>query len=510
MLTSDSPPRLTPARRLRFLGSYAWRDLFERSAWGTTAVIMATLAVVVALTLLAFGLAEGFERVRLARLKNDPQTLCLWVGYSGEPILQHDRARIREHLVQRFGAEDAIRGAFPFREVPFHWVDGSDPTQRPQVLGRTLAPGDPLLQGRAFRSGGAFRDASAEGVVVSRHMLEQLHLSPDAPPAEIELEGHSGVVRKVPVVGVLEEAVPPNNLGFVITEPFYVALRTQDQNVRSPQVRTGPVPGKWPEPEDLPELMKRALQQYGVMTPVLRTYRGQDVWVLTSRGGIAYRLNVWKSYLEGLQRTAKELNLPTDPAFGQVTPLQKLPEEPLPEPTRLALYLRDLPHLKPAAEEIDKLGFFVNKDVVAQIESIHRSSAAIRTLLTAIILVIGVQAGWGMTVIQGLRARQKVTEIGMLKAMGVDNQLMRQLYLAESAVLWLFGALLGAGLGVFAGWAIENWLPGDAQGRMVEFDCPWFYLVGAAGGALVLCLLSTLVATHRARKASPIESLTTS
>jgi hypothetical protein len=373
-----------------------------------------------------------------------------------------------------------------------------------------------VLHGRGPALQQVFDNAKEEGVVVTRKLLKGLHVPAGQSPKTLKVEGPSGRPQEVQVLAVVEQSLPPDDREFAMPEAFYVKLKTQDPNVRTAAIETGPVPQAWLAkglPKDLQAILSNeGVQMPPVWRPVERDGRELDVWMLNSREArTGLRVDIWRKYLEMIRDTmTKDLLLPPGPDFVTVVPLDKKQEEAPPKRHRhLAVYLSDLPDLKPAAEVIDTLGFPVNRDVVNQVDSVQQSTAAIFVLLLVIVAVVGGLAVWNTTVIQQLRAQQKVTEIGMLKAIGMTNRQMQQLYLVEASLLWFFGALAGVGLGLLAGRAVEAGIPPDAQGRVIEFDCPWCYIVVGVGASLLLCLFSTLWATRKARRDPPIRSLTT-
>ena len=162
---------------------------------------------------------------------------------------------------------------------------------------------------------------------------------------------------------------------------------------------------------------------------------------------------------------------------------------------------------QPAAESAQAAGLLVNDDVIQQMEGISRAAGVAVLVLTVVVAILGGLALWNIKVIQELRAFQKVAEIGMLKAIGMSNGLLRQVYLAEATLIWLLGLGGGVVLGIGAGLLIAWHLGEDAEDRFTAFSCPWYLLLGVVGLGGLVCWLSTLWGTRSARRASPIETL---
>jgi putative ABC transport system permease protein len=68
--------------------------------------------------------------------------------------------------------------------------------------------------------------------------------------------------------------------------------------------------------------------------------------------------------------------------------------------------------------------------------------------LAVVVAVLGVVNTLAMSV------HERAQEIGMLRAIGLDRSGVKRMVRLESVVISLFGGLLGAGLGVFFGWAV--------------------------------------------------------
>src|SRR5260370_15867549 len=129
---------MTFAQRLRFLFGFAWQDLFERNARRTTRVLLVTVAVLSGFTLAVYGLALGYERVRLRRLERDPLALCLWatVPTLGDKVKPEQVAALRGRLDES--------SCHPFHEAEMDWfvrARGEEPAHSTSLTGRTLAPG---------------------------------------------------------------------------------------------------------------------------------------------------------------------------------------------------------------------------------------------------------------------------------------------------------------------------------------------------------------------------------
>jgi hypothetical protein len=189
---------MTPGRRREFLVWFARQDLFAPGALRATRVNRLTIALVTFFSLTTIGLSLGVWRVQVERKMHDRLNLCLFIGNPNEgqriapAVLEQIRSEVPKHLHE---PEKFL--CFPFSELRYNWFTaGTDSSF--ELLGRTLAAGDPLLQSRKVEEAPPLRDRGRPGVVITPAMRRQLKL-PTPLPATLRLRS--------PVTG-LEIPVP--------------------------------------------------------------------------------------------------------------------------------------------------------------------------------------------------------------------------------------------------------------------------------------------------------------
>ena len=554
--------------RARFLVWFAARDLVaDPRAFWATAVNVGTIGLLLAVTALAYGLAIGYEELRVRARERDPLARTLWVESElGNSNIAPDRvAGLRAGLPEQLANPDPARGVHPFRHVRWRFVtldaagrpQGADgrppsPADPPRGktdggVGRTLAPADPLLDSLRdyYRAGGPFGDPGRPGVIVTAEFLRKLapdRALPDPLPGELWTYGPGLLrARPVPVVGVVDYTLP---LGqeFLVTERFAADLRADEKSAE--RVQSGPLPARWvvllhprfraaafaaglggPGLADLDRQRARARERVG---PALATLKyadeglkadfadGAEVarWQLASTAGPRTRYE-WKVLLDH----ARAVLGPADRdhlVAGELRSGQwvdTLDPEPPGHPY-LGVVVRDIRDLGDAADAVEAGGFkVINKDLASQIRATIRTADLVLAVLTAIIGLVGVIATWNLAVLQQTRANEKVSEIGMLKAMGMTRRLLRQVYLTEAAGLWLGGVLVAAAA-VAAGRPVALWLlarwgrqTGEGEDLGGAFRLPERHVGVMLGASLAVVVVTTLLATGRARRRAPMESL---
>jgi len=105
--------------------------------------------------------------------------------------------------------------------------------------------------------------------------------------------------------------------------------------------------------------------------------------------------------------------------------------------------------------------------------------------------------------------RQKITTVAILRCLGASAWRGFAVYLVQGLGLGLFGALLGAALGV----GVQLALPALVKGLLpfeVDFYISWAAVARGVGSGLVICLLFTLLPLLPIRRVSPLVAIRSS
>jgi hypothetical protein len=492
----------------RFALWYGRSDL--RSGWGITWVAVANIALLSGFSLLVFGLANGWQRVREDRLLRDPLALCLLVGdgQAGRPVDEALLGQLRAEVEARLRlTPGALLGCYPFRVVGFDFFPVQATGTTPSQTGRTLAAGDPLLLSRRPRVGRGFETPDEFGLVVTPRFLSELGADPAAPPAQLNMRSHTGKPFPVALLGVTEDDLPLG-LHFVVTEKCFDYLRTHDPNPNAEAVKTGPVPRAWPDLDELPELLDNALSDAAtklqIRYPLQAAKRdGVPCWRLDARAGESYSLEEWRTKVEALHGVLVRLKYLESKEFQQAYALGPVAEgkrraEPY---DRVGVYVRELEHLGPVVEAAETVGLPVNKSVYLQLKGFERQVSVVRKVLLVVVSFFAGAALVNLGLIQYLRQRPKRPEVGMLKAMGVSPSHLRGVFVAEAAIIWVRGLVVGALGSLLFGWGTSYFLAEAPSERWLGFAPTWDLALWVSGGAALACLASTgLVAWLDARK----------
>ncbi len=142
-------------------------------------------------------------------------------------------------------------------------------------------------------------------------------------------------------------------------------------------------------------------------------------------------------------------------------------------------------------------------DVVNTPEAVSTARTSLGSLAAASVYSIALLFAIGtilVVFVMVLSVRERVREIGMLKAIGASNRELVGQFLAEAATVCVLGAVGAAGLA-----ALGIWLVRSVSGLSLAFEAP--LLLSLAAGALVFAGIASVYPILKARRLSPVEAM---
>jgi putative ABC transport system permease protein len=148
--------------------------------------------------------------------------------------------------------------------------------------------------------------------------------------------------------------------------------------------------------------------------------------------------------------------------------------------------------------------------------------SVIQLFLVGIAAISLLVAGIGIMNIMIVSLIERTREIGILKALGMKSRTVLMIFLGESVIIGLIGALLGAGLGWVLANVVSVVLSGDglfsgiAGGQTASVGAAGFdivpvltstVLLGALGFGIGVSVIFALYPAWRASKLKPVEAL---
>lgn len=120
--------------------------------------------------------------------------------------------------------------------------------------------------------------------------------------------------------------------------------------------------------------------------------------------------------------------------------------------------------------------------------------------LGGISLIVG---GVGMVTLMHIAVSERVSEIGLLTAMGATRTHIRWLFLLESTALSTLGGTTGLLVGAGIAWLLKFLVSG------LPVNIPWSFVLGALGLSMLIGLAAGVVPAMRAAKLNPVDALRT-
>ncbi len=144
-------------------------------------------------------------------------------------------------------------------------------------------------------------------------------------------------------------------------------------------------------------------------------------------------------------------------------------------------------------------------DQVAELRDQQASQRVVEVLLQGFLtlgLVVGVAA---LGVVSTRAVVERRQEIGMLRALGFQRQMVGWSFVLESSFVALLGITLGTGLALIPAYHMINDLALEVPG--LKFQIPWDSIVVVVGLAYGMTLLTTWLPARQASRVSPAEAL---
>jgi len=505
---------------------FAWRDLTARHAISGSIVIVMTVALVVAGILLGVGLIRGQEAARLQDLTRRP--LAIWVGSTsihGE-FTSEIQGSLERALATRIGKSTGY-SIHPFHQVLLQ-VEHRDGKRVPKIRGRTATANDPILRKLNYRRGEAFRTNEDCGVIVTPEFLAEAgYAESDEPPSKIGLKELGWpALESVTVLGVIDSQLPLK-YDFLLAEAYAARLLTSFPRGEFWRVVIGPVPRTMEMPTELSPSTMKLLEQWKraahvKVTDVLpalddtgnprKSPDGRSYWRLeTNSANKAPR--VWWEIVNELAENFQQAKVLTEEERADFQHMDFIDADTSEKPDgwenhdAAGVFVNDLSLLDPAADACREVGLATNDDIRKDRKEIGTWAEEWWRL---ILLAAPVAASGGFAVlmlVNWIRARRKLADIGLLKGIGTTDCLIRRALFAEAVLVWLAGTGLGVIAGTGLGYLISFYRAKVSEDWQLGFNCPaWIYAVTIFLSGIA-CWASLRLSTWKAVKDPPITSL---
>lgn len=501
-----------------FLKWYAQQDLDATSAREVTRPLIHSVGLTTAIVIVLLTLALALPLLQKSRLAQAPLAQSLWIGQpeiESQEITAERVDRLHEELAVPLPGKDRYQiRRFHLLTLRFASKDSFD---QPLLRGGTIGVNDPLVK-RMLPT--LDWHPNEEGVIATTSLLRALgYAEDDNPPDSLEVRVSSNEpIMKLPIVAIVDIKLPDSML-FLVTESEYERIYFEGHEKKSAKIHTGMIGDDWPTQRELlldADFITKFQNQRG-LTTVRRLPipdRFLHVWELEST--VSLRESDWVETVETLQGWLMERNAAFQVSDDFVSGTKIIDPESTTidlssQPYRLAeVWVADLDDLKDASIACRKAGYAANESAVQQVEDIQQSSRILGLGGMVIGLSLLLNASWSIKLIQELRCKQKLAEIGMLKAIGMNKGELASVFAHQATFIWRSGSklgLLGSALGLLICCLLltQSW----AEVRILVLCGLVVAAVTLVGSRLVITL-SILKGTKNARSIAPMDTMRTS
>lgn len=159
------------------------------------------------------------------------------------------------------------------------------------------------------------------------------------------------------------------------------------------------------------------------------------------------------------------------------------------------MLFRNIRKLGPAEEN----NFVIEKsDSLASMLIENLQTVTLAATLIGFITILG--AAIGLMNIMLVSVTERTQEIGIRKAIGANQKIIRNQFLLEAVIIGVIGGLIGILLGIIIGNSISML-------TQSKFIIPWIWIITSVLLCILVGLISGLYPANKAAKLDPIESL---
>ena len=159
-----------------------------------------------------------------------------------------------------------------------------------------------------------------------------------------------------------------------------------------------------------------------------------------------------------------------------------------------------LDELKEALAEFGLNGIVV-RDLIEEIMMMSSSIMQLMEIFLGVGLIVGI-SGLGIITIRNIAERRQ--EIGVMRAIGFQRNMILNVFLLETSFVALLGILMGVALGLLLSYRLFDW---GGFSEISEFVIPWGEVLLVLAIAFAVTLIATLPPSRRAAKLAPAEAL---
>lgn len=169
----------------------------------------------------------------------------------------------------------------------------------------------------------------------------------------------------------------------------------------------------------------------------------------------------------------------------------------------------DMSHVTEVQKIIQEMGYQAHSNVEGM-EQTQKQSAMIQAALGGIGAVSLFVAAIGIANTMMMSIYERTKEIGVIKVLGCDMNVIRNMFLIESGFIGFFGGVIGVGMSYGISYLINRFLDMGEMMMMIEGDIsriPLWLTLSAIGFAVFVGMAAGFFPSLRAMKLSPLAAI---
>lgn len=171
---------------------------------------------------------------------------------------------------------------------------------------------------------------------------------------------------------------------------------------------------------------------------------------------------------------------------------------------------KEMSDVRPVCKGIEKLDYYY-QSAIDMAKSIDKTLGSISIGLAILGIIVIFVAAIGIINTMSMSVMERTKSIGVMKSVGANSKCIKTIFLVQSAVIGLIGALvgilLGSGINSLVQYFVNDYISKQDISMTVTIGMPWYLVLGTLAFAMGISLIAGIYPASKAAKLDPIEAL---